>query len=467
MRNLDPAEVARRGLGAFAYQLVLPDGAPPVAARHAEALERLAAWGLPVARGWRACAGMDEVVAYCAEWADRRGTLDFETDGVVVKVDALADRERLGATSKFPRWAMAFKFPAQQATTRLVQIAVNVGRTGAVTPYAVLEPVRLSGSTISLATLHNEQEIARKDLREGDLVLVEKGGDVIPKVVKPILAERPEGSRPWEMPRACPVCGSALHKPEDEVVWRCPNPSCPARIRRSLLHFASRRAMNIEGLGESLVNQLVDRGLVRDFADLYTLNAPTLAALERMGNKSAANLVGEIEQSRTRELWRVVYAIGIRHVGERGAQALAVAFGGMPALVDARPEALETVSDVGPVVARAVREFFDEPRNLALVARLVTGPDAPLQPVAPAAGAGAAALPLAGRTFVLTGTLEGLSRDEAAAAIEARGGRVTSSVSRKTSYVVAGAEPGSKLEKARALGVPVLDEAAFKRLIMS
>ncbi len=466
MRNLDPAEVARRGLRAFVYQLVLPEGAPPVAARHAETLDRLAAWGLPVARGWRACAGIDEVVAYCAEWADRRGGLDFETDGVVVKVDALADRARLGATSKFPRWALAFKFPAQQATTRLLQIAVNVGRTGAVTPYAVLEPVRLSGSTISLATLHNAQEVARKDLREGDLVLVEKGGDVIPKIVKPILAGRPEGSRPWEMPRACPVCGSALQKPEDEVVWRCPNPSCAARIRRSLLHFASRRAMNIEGLGESLVNQLVERGLVRDFADLYTLNAPTLAALERMGNKSAANLVGEIEQSRTRDLWRVVYAIGIRHVGERGAQALAAAFGAMQALIDARPEALETVPDVGPVVARAVRDFFDEPRNLALMARLVTGPDAPLQPVAPAVGAGAATLPFAGQTFVLTGTLEAFSRDEAAAAIEARGGRVTSAVSRKTSYVVVGADPGSKLEKARALGVRMLDEAAFKRLIM-
>jgi len=466
MRNLDPAEVARRGLGAFVYQLVTPGEEGPRFDRHRDTLAALASWGLPVVRGWRACDGLDAVLAYCREWAERRGELDFEIDGVVVKVDALADRERLGATSKFPRWAIAFKFPAQQATTRLNAIKVNVGRTGAVTPYAELEPVRVSGSTIALATLHNEQEIARKDLREGDTVLVEKGGDVIPKIVKPILSERPAASVVWTMPRSCPACGSALEKPDDEVVWRCPNSSCPARIRRSLLHFASRRAMNIEGLGESLVDQLVDKGLVTDFADLYRLNAPTLAALERMGKKSAANLVEEIERSRTRELWRVVYAIGIRHVGERGAQALAAAFGSLPALLEARPEALETVPDVGPVVAASVRRFFDEPRNRAMLDRLVTGPGAPLTPPAAAPANPAAVGPLAGQVFVLTGTLASMTRDEATAAIEARGGRVSSAVSRKTTWVVAGAEAGSKLEKARGLGVAILDEEAFGRLIM-
>jgi len=462
MRNLDPAEVVRRGLSAFAYQLIAPPGEPAAAGRHAEALERLAAWSLPVQRDWRMCHGVDAVIAYCREWESRRQSLDFDTDGVVIKVDDLAERERLGATSKFPRWAVAFKFPAQQATTRLLKIEVNVGRTGAVTPYAVLEPVRLSGSTIQLSTLHNEQEIARKDLREGDVVLVEKGGDVIPKIVKPILTQRPPDSQPWRMPETCPACGSALQKPEDEVVWRCENTSCPAKLRRSLLHFASRRAMDVEGLGESLVNQLVDRGLVRDFADLYALNAPTLATLERMGKKSAANLVGELERRRGVEFWRVIYAIGIRHVGERGAQALASAFGSMAALIQASVEALETVPDVGPVVARSVRAFFDEPTNCALVERLGAAGVTMAGAVAPAVAIG----PLTGKTFVLTGTLASMSRDEAQQAIEARGAKVGASVSRRTSYLVVGADPGSKVEKARELGVPVLDEDAFKRLIM-
>jgi DNA ligase (NAD+) len=461
MRNLDPADVARRGLNAFMYQLVVAGDAEPAPDRHEVTLERMAGWGLPVVPGWRACGGLAAVLDYCREWAERRATLDFEIDGVVVKVASLAGRVRLGTTSKFPRWAVAYKFPAQQATTRLLKIAVNVGRTGAVTPFAILEPVRLSGSTIQMATLHNEQEVARKDVREGDLVLVEKGGDVIPKIVKPILADRPPTSQPWQMPRTCPACGSVLEKPEDEVVWRCPNSSCPAKIRRGLLHFASRRAMNIEGLGEALVDQLVERGLVRDFADLYALNAPTLASLERMGKKSAANLVEEIERSRAQEVWRVVYGLGIRHVGERGAQALAATFGSVAAIVEARPEALETVPDVGPVVARSVRRFFDEPSNRALVDRLAA---AGLRMAG--AAKGPIGGPLLGQTFVLTGTLAVLSREEAAAAIEARGGRVASSVSRKTTWVVVGADAGSKLEKARALGVPTLDEDAFRRLIM-
>jgi DNA ligase (NAD+) len=424
-------------------------------------LAGMAAWGLPVARTWRVCDGLEGVLAYCREWADRRGQLDFEIDGVVVKADGLADRVRLGATSKFPRWAVAFKFPAQQATTRLRAIKVNVGRTGAVTPYAVLEPVLVSGSTISLATLHNELEIARKDLREGDLVLVEKGGDVIPKIVKPILAERPADSCRWQMPSSCPQCGCALEKAEDEVVWRCPNSSCPAKIRRSLLHYGSRRAMNIEGLGESLVDQLVEKGLVGDFADLYTLDVSTLAALERMGQKSAANLVAELDRSRSRKLWQVIHGLGIRHVGERGAQALAAAFGSLPALIDARIEAIQTVPDVGPVMAAAVRRFFDEPRNRALVGRLAEAGLRMEDDVAPTVTG-----TLAGQVFVLTGRLAGLTREEAAAAIEARGGRVVPSVSRKTSYLVAGDEAGSKLEKARSLGVPILDEEGFRRIIM-
>jgi DNA ligase (NAD+) len=459
MRSLDPAVVARRGLSAFVYQIVA-DGEER--GGHAGALRRMRDLGLPVEPNWRRCEGIEAVVEYCLEWAGRRHSMGFDTDGVVIKVDDLGLRARLGATNKFPRWAIAYKFPAQQATTRLKQIAVNVGRTGAVTPYAVLEPVFLSGSTIQMATLHNEQEIARRDIRPGDLVIIEKGGDVIPKVVGPVLPERREDARPWEMPRECPACGSRLVRPEDEVVWRCPNASCPARLRRSLLHFASRRAMNIEGLGEALVDQLVVRGLVADVADLYALQAEQVAALERMGQKSARKLLGQIALSKDAEFWRVLFGLGIRHVGERVAQSLAHAFGSMDALAAAPADAMESVRDIGPVAAAAVREYFDEPHNLALIGRLR---EAGLQ-LESAAPATEGAQQLAGSTFVLTGMLTGMTRDEAAAAITARGGRVSASVSKKTTYVVAGADPGSKLTKARELGVTVLDEEAFSRLIM-
>jgi DNA ligase (NAD+) len=313
-----------------------------------------------------------------------------------------------------------------------------------------------------MATLHNEQEIARRDIRPGDLVIIEKGGDVIPKVVGPVLAERPAGTNPWEMPRACPACGSGLVRPDDEVVWRCLNASCPARLRRSLLHFASRRAMNVEGLGEALVDQLVERGLVADVADLYALRADQLAALERMGQKSAQKLLDQIARSRDAEFWRVLFGLGIRHVGERVAQALASAFGSMDALAKAPAESMQAVRDIGPVAAAAVRDYFDEPHNLALVDRLRAA-GLQLESAAPAQVGGQR---LAGATFVLTGTLAAMTRDAAAAAIAARGGRVSGSVSKKTTYLVAGAEPGSKLAKARELGVTVLDEEAFARLIM-
>jgi DNA ligase (NAD+) len=459
MRSLDPAAVARRGLAAFVYQIVTGGEEQ---GDHAAAMDRMHGLGLPVEPHWRRCPGLEAVIDYCREWGDRRHSLGFDTDGVVIKLDDLALRTRLGATNKFPRWATAYKFPALQATTRLTQIAVNVGRTGAVTPYAVLEPVFLSGSTIQMATLHNEQEIARRDIRPGDLVVIEKGGDVIPKVVGPVVAERPADARPWEMPRECPACGSRLARPEDEVVWRCLNASCPARLRRSLLHFASRRAMNIEGLGEALVDQLVDRGLVADVADLYALQADQVAGLERMGQKSAQKLLGQIALSKEAEFWRVLFGLGIRHAGERVAQALAEAFGSMDALAAAPVEALQAVRDIGPIAAAAVREYFEEPHNLALVGRLRT---AGLQ-LESAAPAPAREQPLAGATFVLTGTLAGMTRDAAEEAIKARGGRVSGSVSKKTSYVVAGAEAGSKLAKAQALGVAVLEEEAFMRLIM-
>lgn len=488
MRNLDPRLVASRGLRAFVYQLVLPardeaatgTSEEPLAHSHGEVLDLLRRWGCPVEPHVERCAGIEEVLAFTREWAERRHGLGFETDGVVIKVDRLEERRALGATAKFPRWSLAFKFPAQQATTRLLRIDLQVGRTGAVTPVAVLEPVFLAGSTISLATLHNEQEIARRDIRPGDMVLIEKGGDVIPKVVKPIESARPAGDdapKPFAMPSACPVCGSALVKEADEVVWRCENASCPARLRRSLEHFASRRAMNIDGLGESLVKVLIDRGLVKDFADLYALEADALSELvvtpeeprserarPRKLGKVGLNLAEQIDRSRQAELWRLVFALGIRHVGERGAQALAARFGELDRLMAASLDELQAVSDIGPVVAASVRNWFDEAANRRLVERLRA---AGLHFGVPVAGSDIASGPgpLDGQIFVLTGTLESMTRDEAQAAIERLGGRVTSSVSRKTSYVVVGADAGSKLEKARSLDVPVLDEHAFRALI--
>jgi DNA ligase (NAD+) len=464
VRTLDPGAVARRGLRAFTYQVVLPPSEPAPEPTHAGVLERLAGWGCPVEAHWARCAGLDQVVAYTQRWQQGRTSLPFETDGVVVKLDDLALRERLGATAKFPRWAVAFKFPADQATTTLLRIDVNVGRTGAVTPFAVLEPVRLSGTVIQMATLHNEQEIARRDIREGDRVIVEKGGDIIPKVIGPVPSGRPADAQPWRMPTICPSCGSRLVKPDDEVVWRCENVSCPARVRRALLHFASRRALNIEGLGESLVDQLVAKGFVRDYADLYGLTVDALAALDRMGPKSAANLVGEIDRSRQAELWRLLHGMGIRHVGEGGARALADHFGSVAALQAASVEALEVVSDIGPVVARSVRSFFDEPHNTDMLARLAEA--GVRMQTEPASASPSVQQPLAGQTFVLTGTLDHLSREQATEAITRLGGTVTGSVSRRTTWLVVGRDPGSKLATARALGVKELDEAALQALIM-
>ena len=462
MRNLDPGLVARRGLSAWTYQLVTltrSEAAPT----HATMLERLHEWGLPVEKHWQRCEGIDEVWAFCERWREERQTLQFETDGVVVKLDRVALREQLGATSKFPRWATAFKFPAQQKTTLLRQIAVNIGRTGAATPYAVLDPVFVGGSTVSMATLHNPEDLARKDIREGDTVIVEKAGDVIPRVVGPVLSKRPENSEPWKMPTACPVCGSTLIKPGDEVVWRCENASCPAKLRRSLEHFASRGEMNIEGLGESLIEQLVERGLVRDVADLFDLDAPTLENLERMGKKSAANLLAEIERSKANDVWRLIHGLGIRHVGERGAQVLVDHFGSVAGLVAASLEDLQQVREVGPVLAASARQWFDEPSNRRLLERLTA---AGVRVEAPARAKPEGPQPLDGLTFVITGTLEAMSRDEAQRRIEVLGGKVTSSVSKKTSYLVTGADAGSKLEKARTLGVATLDEPAFLKLIM-
>jgi len=468
MRNLDPSLVARRRLSSWTYQVVAAGSDPGENgagfATHAAMLEQLRAWGCPVERHWRIADGVAEVLAFCEEWREKRHQLPFETDGVVIKLNDLALRGRLGTTSKFPRWATAFKYPAQQVTTLLRKIEVNIGRTGAATPFAVLDPVFVAGSTVSLATLHNPDDLARKDIREGDTVIVEKAGDVIPRVVGPVLSKRPADSQPWRMPAGCPVCGSALVKPEDEAVWRCDNSSCPSKLQRGLEHFASRGAMNIEGLGESLIAQLIQRELVRTYADVYQLTAPVLEALGRMGKKSAAKLLAEIEKSKGNEVWRLLYGLGIRHVGERGAQVLADHFGSIEAIESAPREELERVREIGPVLAEAVRTWFDEPHNRELVERLrasgvTTAGERKVAPAGPQ--------PLAGKTFVVTGTLASMSREDAQAKIEALGGKVTGSVSKKTSYLVVGAEAGSKLDKARALGVAELDEAAFLGLIMS
>jgi DNA ligase (NAD+) len=467
MRNLDPALVSKRGLSAFVYQIVSAANHHAAAggglATHAATLTALAAWGMPIEPHWTRCDGIAAVAAFCEAWATRRRTLDFDTDGVVIKVDDLAVRAKLGTTAKFPRWATAFKFPAQQQHTILRRIRVNVGRTGAVTPYAELDPVVLAGTTVSMATLHNAEDVARKDLREGDTVVVEKGGDVIPKVIAPVPSLRPVDAVPWVMPTVCPVCGSTLQRDEEAVVWRCENTSCPARLRRSLEHFASRSAMNIEGLGESLVDQVVSKEIVHDFADLYLLTTDALAALDRMGKKSAANLMAQIERSKTSDLSRLIYALGIRHVGEKAAATLARSFRTIDRLFDAPLEALQSVSEIGPVLAESVKQFGDEPHNRQLIERLkAAGVNVTSQAPETTGETG----PLAGKVFVLTGTLASMTREDATAALEKLGARVAGSVSKKTHYVVAGEDAGSKKAKAESLGVPILDEEQFKALII-
>jgi DNA ligase (NAD+) len=474
MRNLDPALVARRGLKAFVYQYVGPtEGAPT---QHGELLSALRKWGLPVESHAEPCQGIDDVIAFCRAWDTKRRELEFDTDGVVIKLADLALRERLGSTAKFPRWATAYKFAAQQEHTKLLHIRVNVGRTGANTPYAVLEPVFVGGSTVSMATLHNAEDIARKDLREGDTVVIEKAGDVIPRVVAPILDRRPPDSKPWVMPTTCEACGSVLKRDEEEVVWRCENASCPARLRRSLEHFASRSAMNIEGLGESLVDQLIEQALVHDFADLYALQVEQLEnlvvtpreprserAVPRKLGKVGRNVKAQIENSKQNDLSRLVYALGIRHVGEKAAATLARHLRTMAAIVEANIDQLQTVPDIGPVVAESIRHFADEPQNRALVEKLAAAGVnmSSLQPAPSVSGPG----PLAGKTFVLTGTLATMTREDAQAAIEGLGGKVSGSVSRKTSYLVVGADAGSKLDKARDLGVEILSEDTFRAII--
>jgi DNA ligase (NAD+) len=456
MKTLDPRVVAGRGLDCFMYGVGHLKGDAPRS--QSEALDSMAAWGLKTNPASRRCHGLEEVLAYCSEWREKRDSLEYDIDGVVVKVDEVALQRELGFTAKFPRWAIAYKYPARRASTVVEGIEVQVGRTGKLTPVAHLAPVSLAGSTVSRATLHNEEEVARKDVRVNDTVLIEKGGDVIPKVVEVLLDRRPKGTVAWQPLDACPVCGAAAVKPEGEVDRRCLNASCPAQVEERLKHFARRDAMDIEGLGDVLVRQLVEKGLVHDFADLYSLRAEDLAGLERMAEKSAGNLVAQIEASKTRGLRRLLFGLGIRFVGERAAMLLARHFRSMDALAAADVDAIDAIYEIGPAVANSVRDWFAAHANRRLVERLAAcGLRMAEEGPAPASAI------FQGMQFVLTGALEGMSRDEAKAAIEARGGRVTSSVSKKTSVVVVGAEAGSKLEKARKLGVECIDESELRR----
>ena len=450
LRMLDPGVTASRRLEYYAYFLLV-DGAPAHDS-HWESLNELERMSFKVNPKRRLCESASELFEFCAEWEGRRESLAYEIDGVVIKVDSIPQQRKLGWTAKAPRWAIAYKYAARQAPTVVENIGVQVGRTGALTPVAHLRPVVVGGVTVSRATLHNEDEIQRLGVQIGDEVLVERSGDVIPKVVRVVR----EGAdrKPFRMPAACPVCGSHVAKAEGEVAWRCVNTNCPARLKESILHFAARPVMNIDGMGDALVDQLVDKGLLKSVAGVYDLTLEQLVELERMGKKSAENLLAEIERSRSNPLPRVLSGLGIKFVGERTAVLLAEAFGNLDVIAGATVDELQQAQEVGPKVAEAIYEFFREQPNRDLVERLrKAGLQFTHEKKKREGG------PLAGLTFVLTGTLPTLSREQAKEQIEAAGGKVSGSVSRKTSFVVAGEEAGSKLEKARELGVAVIGEA--------
>lgn len=456
LRALDPSVTAARQLDYFSYFL-LQDGRPLLNSQW-DALETLSRAGFKVNRYRTKCAGLEDLIGFINEWEEKRDSLPYEIDGVVVKIDSVEQQERLGWTAKAPRWAIAFKYPARQSSTVLESIEVQVGRTGALTPVAHLKPVAIGGVTVSRATLHNQDEIERLGVAIGDTVLVERSGDVIPKVVR--VVEQGSHRRHFHMPTTCPVCGGHVVREEGEAAVRCVNTNCPARLRESLLHFASRHVMDIDGMGDALVDQLLKNGLVHNIADLYHLTADQLMKLERMGEKSATKIIQNIDRSRSQPLARVLNGLGIPFVGERTAQILAGHFGSLDAIASASTETLQEVNEVGPKVAQAIRQFFDEGRNRDLIERLRA---ANLRFTAPCEAKKAG--PLTGMTFVLTGTLPTLTREEAKQLIEEAGGKVVGSVSKKTSFVIAGDDAGSKLTKAQELGVAVHDEDALIEML--
>jgi DNA ligase (NAD+) len=456
VRVLDPNITRSRNLGFFAYYLLVDGRAPKK--RHSEVLEILSDLRFKVSEDWELLKGIEKVEEYINRWDSQREKLGFDIDGIVVKVNEIGLQNELGFTSKAPRWAIAYKYQAHQETTLLKQIEVSVGRTGVLTPFAVFEPVQIGGVTVVKSTLHNMDEIARLGVHAGDTVLVERAGEVIPHVLKVVKHGTEE--KEFKMPEKCPVCGMRVHRTEGEVAYRCVNVSCPARRRESFLHFAGRHAMNIDGLGEKVVDQFLEKQMVKDFADLYKLELEEVAALERMGEKSAQNLLDEIGASKKNSLARLIYAIGIPFVGERTAQLLSEHFGSMDKVATARAEELVEVGEVGPKIAEGVREFFSESANRKLIERLravgVNMKEAQRE---------LKDSRFAGMTFVFTGTLERRSREDAEALVASHGGKAGSSVSKKTNYVVVGADPGSKYDKAKSLGVPILDEAQFDKLV--
>ncbi|OLB18554.1 MAG: DNA ligase (NAD(+)) LigA [Acidobacteria bacterium 13_2_20CM_57_7] len=456
VRVLDPSITAARRLDFFAYYLLV-DGKVRFA-KHSESLQALKQLRFRASDDWKLCAGIEAVIAYCEDWDAKREKLAYEIDGVVIKVNSVAKKNELGYTAKAPRWATAFKYPARQETTVVNDIIVQVGRTGTLTPVAVLEPVQVGGVTVSRSTLHNMDEIERLGLQIGDTVLIERAGEVIPHVLK--VVKEGKNRKPFRMPRHCPECGSTIHHVEGEVAYRCVNAACPAKRKESILHFAGRHAMNIDGLGDKIVDQLVDKGLVKDVADLYALKESEVAGLERMAEKSAQNLLEEIEASKKNSLARLIYALGIQFVGERTAQLLAEHFSSLEELAAGKEEELEEVPEVGPKVAASIVEFFSEPANCQLIKKLRKAgvhPTAEKRVVK--------SQKLAGKSFVFTGSLANRSREEAGELVIQHGGKVSSSVSKKTSYVVVGTDPGSKYEKAKELGVTILTEAEFEKLL--
>jgi DNA ligase (NAD+) len=456
LRALEPQLTAKRQLDYFTYFLLV-DGAP-VMESHWESLEALAAMGFNVNKYRRLCKDLDEVLEYFQHWSGERDNLPYEIDGLVIKVDSIAQQRALGWTAKAPRWAIAFKFPARQERTVIENIDVQVGRTGILTPVAHLRPVNVSGVTVTRATLHNEDEIERLGVEIGDTVLIERSGDVIPKVVR--VLEQAAHRKPFRVPKHCPVCGGDVVREPGEVASRCINTNCPAKLKQSILHFAARGVMDIDGMGEALVDQLVDGGIVRSVGDIYSLTLDRLLVLERMGQKSAQKILDNIERSKARLLPRVLNGLGIPFVGERTAQILADTFGNIDAIADASEEKLQEAEEVGPKVARAIREFFAEERNRSLVKQLRAAGLQFEQEVRKKAGG-----PLEGQVFVLTGTFPNLTREEAKSRIEAAGGKVTGSVSKKTDYVVVGEDAGAKLDKARALDIAVIGERELLQMI--
>ncbi|MDY0392333.1 MAG: NAD-dependent DNA ligase LigA [Candidatus Bipolaricaulis sp.] len=456
LRQLDPAITARRPLKLFCYHVGRVEGIE--IRSQAQLLTTFPSLGLPVNPRWKLCRDLPEVRVYYRELLAQRDEVPYATDGMVVKVNDFSQRERLGEIARAPRWAIAYKFPAEEAVTRVREIVVQVGRTGALTPVAHLDPVEVSGVTVSRATLHNEDEVRRKDVRVGDWVIVRRAGEVIPEIVRTLPERRTGEEQEFRMPELCPACGGPVVRPAGEATHRCENLSCPARIKEAILHYASRRAADIQGLGEKLVDRLVETGLVARISDLYRLRREDLLAVERMGEKSAQNLLEEIERSKGMSLGRLIFALGIRHVGERVAEILAERFPSLEALSHAPVEELTALRGVGPQIAQSIVSFFQNEENRRLIAELAAvGVD-------PRAGEPQAG-PLSGKVFVFTGTLGGLTRDEAQRLVISRGGRVASTVSRQVDYVVVGENPGSKLDRARELGIPVLTEAEFRRLI--